>query len=471
MRNTLFLALCCLVVASLTALPGCGGSTPQDPVKQAPAATPAEEGAPAAPAPVPAIKEAPAAAPAETTAAQAPPVAPTAPAAPAAAPAPEAAPAPAPAPAPAAPAATPAPPAPGDGPRLVCDEPVFDFGETDVEKIDHAFVLKNAGNATLNITGVKPACGCTTAKMETQTLEPGQEVKLETSLTLKGRQGAQNKTIGIQSNDPTNPVLQLALKGAVIPKITVSPETINLGRIEDDEPRSASLSVKSNKPGLQFKVQSVEITGFEGAAGPLMDFTVSEVEPGSAYKVDLKSTGPLPPAMYNGRVTLRTDCLDRAVIIVPLTCQVIGAVEVRPQTISIRAMDDPGAKDVQNITIGAGRLKEFKVLEVVPPMDGIGVEINMLKDSYYQVKLSDIPRNMDLDGKAFTIKIDNPETPEITLPIKVYNLPAFGRKPAGVKAPSVAAPAAPPAPPAPVALPEAARQVVEAPAAAAPAQP
>ena len=474
MRNILFLALFCLVLASVTALPGCGGSAPQAPAKQAPAAAPAEESAPAAPAPVPAIKEAPVAAPAQaapptpaTPAAQATPPAPDAQAAPAT-PDAQAAPATPDAQAtPPAPDAQAAPDAPGDGPKIVCEEPVFDFGETDVEKIDHAFVLKNAGNATLIITGVKPACGCTTAKMATQTLEPGQEVKLETSLSLKGRQGMQNKTIGIESNDPLTPVLQLALKGSVIPKIAVAPETINLGRIMDDEPRSASLTVKSNKPDLVFKIQSVEITGFESPSGPLMDFTISETDPGREYKVDIFSKGALPPAMYNGRITIRTDCVDRAVIFLPMTCQVVGAVTITPQTISIRATDDPDATDTQHVTVKAGRVKEFKLLEVIPPVEGIGVEITP-RDDWYQVKLSNIPRKMDLNGKAFIIKIDNPETPETTLPIRVYNLPAFGRKPAAPQAQAVP----PPAPaPAPVAVPEAARQVVEAPVTAPPAQP
>ncbi len=458
MRNFLFSALCCLILASFIALPGCGESAPQAPAKQAPAAAPAEENAPAAPAPVPAIKEAPVAAPAQaapptpaTPAPQATLAAPTAP------------------PAPAAPPAQAAPAAPGDGPKIVCEEPVFDFGETDVEKIDHAFVLKNAGNATLIITGVKPACGCTTAKMATQTLEPGQEVKLETSLSLKGRQGMQNKTIGIESNDPLTPVLQLALKGSVIPKIAVAPETINLGRIMDDEPRSASLTVKSNKPDLVFKIQSVEITGFESPSGPLMDFTISETDPGREYKVDIFSKGALPPAMYNGRITIRTDCVDRAVIFLSMTCQVVGAVTITPQTISIRATDEPDATDTQHVTVKAGRVKEFKLLEVIPPVKGIGVEITP-RDDWYQVKLSNIPRKMDLNGKAFIIKIDNPETPETTLPIRVYNLPAFGRKPAAPQAQAVPAPAPAPAP-APVAVPEAARQVVEAPVTAPPAQP
>ena len=459
MKKMLLLALSCLLFVSLAALPGCGGSAPQEPAKQAPAAAPADKDAPPAPAPVPAVKEPPAPAPAA-------PAAPTAEAP--AAPAPVPAPAAAQAPAPAAPAAPVSPP-PGDGPRLVCDEPVFDFGETDVEKIDHAYVLKNAGNATLNITAIKPACGCTTAKMETQTLEPGQEVKLETTLQLKGRQGPQSKTIGVQSNDPTNPVLQLALKGSVIPKIAVEPDIINLGRIMDDEPRSASLTVKSNKPELQFKIQSIEIMGFDPPAGPLLDYTITETEPGRVYRVDVASKGPLPPAMYNGRMVIRTDCMDRAAIPLAISCQVIGAVEINPQTLSLRASEEPGDTDTQTITVKAGRVKEFKLLEVVPPVEGIVVEIKPLND-FYQIKLSNIPKKMELDGKAFTIKIDHPEMSEVALPIKVWSLTAFGRKPAAAK--PAAAPAPTPTPtPTPVALPDAARQVVEAPVAAPPAQP
>jgi hypothetical protein len=59
-------------------------------------------------------------------------------------------------------------------PRILCEEPTFDFGSRDAsETVDHTFVLRNTGTADLEIKSVQPACGCTTAELEKKTVPPG----------------------------------------------------------------------------------------------------------------------------------------------------------------------------------------------------------------------------------------------------------------------------------------------------------
>jgi len=69
-----------------------------------------------------------------------------------------------------APASMPA----GPGPRLRCDQPTYDFGTVwDGDKIEHAFLVRNDGDNTLEILTVQPTCGCTLAKQHDKSIAPG----------------------------------------------------------------------------------------------------------------------------------------------------------------------------------------------------------------------------------------------------------------------------------------------------------
>lgn len=439
-----FVPLCvaCLFVLSLS---GCGGSKPQEAPKTAPTAA---EAVASAVAPVAATPAAPADAP------PAPEPMPVSDVPLAPAPTPEAVPAP-PAPAPPAvpaAAAAPATPAAGGAPKISCEAPVFDFGSTEEETINHGFVLRNIGSATLEITNIKAACGCTTTQLDTMSLEPGREVTLNSVLSLKGRQGKQTKTIAVETNDPETPVLTLTLTGTAIPSITVDPENLNLGRIEDDEPRSTTFTVKANKEGLSFKLVSVEVDGL-----PFMEHSITEVEPGKEYRVDLNSNGPIPVGMHTGRIVVRTDTLERPVLWVSINMQVVGAVMVMPPQINLRQSDNPEDMESQQISISPGRVREYKLREVTAPAEGINVEVLDVGNHQYRVKLSNIPRTMDLDGKDFVVRLDDAANTEVKIPVRVFRLPTNRTVVDGQKKPA-AVPHQPINP-----LPEDARSVVVAP--------
>ncbi len=48
-----------------------------------------------------------------------------------------------------------------DGPELVIEEPVFDFGTVEQgTSVEHTFRVRNTGRAELRIDHVKTSCGC-----------------------------------------------------------------------------------------------------------------------------------------------------------------------------------------------------------------------------------------------------------------------------------------------------------------------
>jgi hypothetical protein len=115
-----------------------------------------------------------------------------------------------------APAADAAPKAAPEGPHPVakCAEPVHNFGETWMgPTLTHAFVIKNEGDAPLEIVKVRPACGCTAAGEHPKTIAPGQSGEFPFSLNSTKLRGAYDKMITVTTNDPVNPDLRLKLTG------------------------------------------------------------------------------------------------------------------------------------------------------------------------------------------------------------------------------------------------------------------
>ena len=89
--------------------------------------------------------------------------------------------------------ATPAAPASAPGkPKAVAVEPIKDAGSVAKgEKLSQDFAIRNDGTATLEITDVRAACGCTVASYD-KTIAPGKagavHVVVDT-VTFKWRSG------------------------------------------------------------------------------------------------------------------------------------------------------------------------------------------------------------------------------------------------------------------------------------------
>jgi rhodanese-related sulfurtransferase len=98
----------------------------------------------------------------------------------------------------------------------VVDGPSYDFGTIPAGTlITHDFILTNAGDATLEISQVQAACGCTTTTLDKMSLEPGESVALTAQFNSTGFRSAVDKPIYVKSNDPVTPTFLLHLVGIV----------------------------------------------------------------------------------------------------------------------------------------------------------------------------------------------------------------------------------------------------------------
>jgi hypothetical protein len=92
-------------------------------------------------------------------------------------------------------------------PKIVFKEESHDFGKVPRgPELQYNFKFTNKGNSTLTIERVQTSCGCTGATVgEQKDYEKNESGEIKVNFSTQGRDGHQEKTIIVYSNDPENP--------------------------------------------------------------------------------------------------------------------------------------------------------------------------------------------------------------------------------------------------------------------------
>ncbi len=89
-------------------------------------------------------------------------------------------------------------------PKIEFEKTTYDFGKIKEEggKVTGKFVFKNVGNEPLELTNVRPGCGCTAANYSKGAIAPGEKGYIEATYNPYNRPGAFNKNIRVTTNEP-----------------------------------------------------------------------------------------------------------------------------------------------------------------------------------------------------------------------------------------------------------------------------
>jgi len=135
-------------------------------------------------------------------------------------------------------------------PAVVFDEPVKDFGRsTEGEILTHVFRFTNQGEAVLEIIGLQPSCGCTSALLSEKRIPPGQSGQIKVNFNTRGLVGRMIKEIGVVSNDPKQPRVRLQLRTFIQPEIDISERSVYFGVVPKGKQvrKEITLSVPPDK--------------------------------------------------------------------------------------------------------------------------------------------------------------------------------------------------------------------------------
>lgn len=105
-----------------------------------------------------------------------------------------------------------------EGPKLVCDTPVYQFGRVDQSAVvTNVFTVRNDGDTTFVAGLVRTTCSCTSARLSKRMIGPGETAELKVIFSAARRAGEQKKAIYLSAFEADSPVLVFYMEGFVEP--------------------------------------------------------------------------------------------------------------------------------------------------------------------------------------------------------------------------------------------------------------
>ncbi len=309
-------------------------------------------------------------------------------------------------------------------PRIQFDQTVYDFGKTSqVATISGVFKFKNVGDGVLKIEPPKPTCGCTIARVKSDTLQPGESGELPFTLNLGLYRARMEKLITVKSNDPKTPEVVLTLKVEYTPLYDVSPTALSpnipMGGKSTNE--IATIVRTDGKPlgALKFIASTPWITAM--------------IEPGSKVdaataRVRLEIQPDGLPRRFNEMVNVYTaDQTNTPVSTIFLYGTIRGDLTLSSESL-YWSVTDPAKLRIERpedfltkrVTIRSASEKKFELKNLQSTIEGIDVQLVPKKPgTEYELiaKLNDVPEQT-LGGDV-TVETSVATQPKIVLPVIV----------------------------------------------------
>lgn len=132
-------------------------------------------------------------------------------------------------------------------PKIQFESTFFDFGHVSaVESITGKFKFKNVGDGVLKLDAPEPSCGCTDAKARPDVLQPGESGEITYRIKLEHQMDTTRKQIGVHSNDPQTPNVQLTMQLSYDMIYDVSTKELRVTLPAGKETGETNFTVKRN---------------------------------------------------------------------------------------------------------------------------------------------------------------------------------------------------------------------------------
>lgn len=293
-------------------------------------------------------------------------------------------------------------------PRISCNKPVFQFGTRDSsETVEHSFELKNTGTSDLTITAIRPACGCTATELTRPTIPPGETAKISTKLTLAGRSGEARKTISVESNDPANPTIVLAMEGKIATEFDVAPPVMTLRQPAAGQSATGSVQITSN-------AQSFRITGNQ-SSDPSVHIFCETATDGRSHQISAKIEKLSESDPKSFLVTLQTDHPRAPTIDIPAVVAPTRKFIAAPASIVLTAGNKPVKRTIIVKEASSGEFFISNIIVPQPEMIATPIKMGGLG---YRIELNGVFPNQELNGKHLQIQIDDGTLVEIPFELR-----------------------------------------------------
>ncbi len=104
--------------------------------------------------------------------------------------------------------------------KIVVSPASHDFGNMPQQAVEKVFDVRNTGSKMLEITRISTSCGCTTAEIDLNRIEPNGTARLTVRFDPNSMEpvvtGKVERVVYIRSNDPEQPELEIEIRAFVV---------------------------------------------------------------------------------------------------------------------------------------------------------------------------------------------------------------------------------------------------------------
>lgn len=333
-----------------------------------------------------------------------------------------------------------------DAPRAEVNQPHFNFGrmERGREK-SHEFVIRNVGASPLTLKVLSTTCKCTLGNVTGDPIKPGESTHVRLDWKALADEGPFRQTAKIQTNDPSQPELELTIEGDIMSATGVQPPDFVFDKVAVGETKTAEVYVMTMLQD-ELEVHSAELSDL--TARDKFDVKIEPVEkdklPNPAAKDGVKITLTVKPGLPIGRfdqsLTLHTNLKEGEVLHVPVYGKLVGDITIHGNSSWLSERDvlnmgqiksSEGRKSHLNLVVRGENAADvkFEVASVDPPELKVTLgEPKPLKETLLHVPLEiEVPPgtrpmarldSVQGEGAKVLLKTTHPTTKELSIGVR-----------------------------------------------------
>jgi hypothetical protein len=295
-------------------------------------------------------------------------------------------------------------------PVITFDKTHHDFGRIPPDrKVSAKYRVTNTGNAYLNITQVRPSCGCTYTMLGKWSLAPGEATEIEALFDPRGVKGLVRKSIEVVCNDPKTPTISLSLEAEVVQEIMPSVESVYFHQAQK------SLQTRSQVRYASGNGEPVQIVDVKAPGAPFLTFAYRPEGKDLVLEVALDGR-KVPAGQLRGVETATVHFTNPRVRQLPLNIQWDLKPSIQPSPVELVFQDTVGKELRQKLTLKQADGRPFRVTGVHPSIQGMRVE--GLNQKAATVELTVIlPATVKAGHytEMLALSTDDPDQPELTV--------------------------------------------------------
>jgi len=303
-------------------------------------------------------------------------------------------------------------------PKAVAENPHWDFGRVaSGTALEHGFSLRNVGTMPLRVENVRLSGEGLKARVS-QTIPPGESREVVAKIDTSSLAGPWAWQIALQTNDEAKPALSYNMEAYVYLPLEVDPLQLFFS-LYDDETATKRITI-TNHQADPLAIKDIEKKGGHFQA------TVSTLEAGRKYRLDVTVPESVGPGRYLEAVRLNTDDPEHPTVQVGVNIFVKRNVYVFPDSVSFghltaQQTNDRKARELLTQTLLVKkRSGDFAITGIESTVPFLSIQKTPSgRAATFRIDISladkEVPTG-PLDGEL-KIKTDAPGFPELLVPI------------------------------------------------------